>query len=284
MRKLRTFLFSSLPLLLALGIQVVAMFYLLIIAMVFLLGIAPVLTGNTYSFYDVMTLAEDMNFNSIILICFSISCSIVFGIWYTKRCGGTFQPNIRKNFHPLELLGIVFLIPGTQYMSSIITAGISVIFPSWLEAYEEMMESAGLGEEISFLMMLYSICLAPISEELIFRGVTLRIAKRAFPFWLANLIQAFFFGVFHMNIVQGCYTFILGLFLGYICEKGGSIYHVILFHVLFNIWGTTSSEWFQVEDPTIQGIIIILSTIAGLTLGLFFFNKGSHKKKLSVAP
>jgi len=219
-----------------------------------------------------------MDFNTIAMIIFSFCSMVVFGIWYRKRCGGTFHIDVKKDVHPFELLGIVFLVPGTQYLSSMVAALISVIFPSWMEAYQELLETAGLGENITILMLIYSVFMAPISEELIFRGVTLRIAQRAFPFWIANIIQAALFGIFHMNPLQSCYTFIIGLILGYICHKGGSIYHVIIFHFLFNLWGTVIAQWMLNLNTILQGFIVILSLIFGLGLGFRFFHLGNRKK------
>lgn len=280
MKKIRTLLFSSVPLWLTLGLQTALLSYLLILAAVFLYGIAPVVTGTHYPFSELYTLMERMDFMQVFYLVYAICNITVFGIWYIKRCGGKLRLNIKNTFHPLELLGIILLIPGTQYLSAIVTSIVGVIFPSWLEAYEELMETAGIGDDITTLMLIYTVILAPIGEELIFRGVTLRIASRAFPFWIANMIQAFLFGVFHQNMLQGCYTFILGLFLGYICEKGGSIYHVIIFHFLFNLWGTTISQLLLVENEMLQGVIIILGTVLGLALGLYFFIKGTQAKKL----
>lgn len=279
MKKIRTLLFSSIPMLLAIGIQIFIMFYMLFIAAFFLFEIAPATTGVHYSFQDLIELEQSMDYAQIIYIIFCVCCIIIFGIWYVKRCNGKLRPNFKKTFHPLEILGIIFLIPGTQYLSSIITAFISMIFPSWLETYEELMETAGLNDDISLIMMIYTVLLAPISEELIFRGVTYRIARRAFPFWIANIIQAFLFGVFHLNMLQGCYTFILGLFLGYVCEKGGSIYHVIFFHFLFNLWGTTISQFLLVDNEILQALIIIVGAVVGLVLGLFIFQKGNKEKR-----
>ena len=275
MKKLKTFFFSTVPLLLGIGIQYVACIYVMILSAFFMLAVAPFITDNVYNFDDLMVLWSDLNFNAILMIIFSVSCVATFGIWYYKSCGGDYLPNVKKTFHPLQLAGIAFLVPGTQFFTSIIISVVSSIVPSWLEAYEELMESAGLGEEVPLLMMIYSVCLAPISEELIFRGVTMRIAQRAFPFWIANIIQAVLFGVFHMNMIQGIYAAVLGLFLGYICEKGGSIYLAIVFHFLFNLWGTTASEWLNVEDPTLGGIIIIVGTIIGLTAGILLFTRGT---------
>jgi hypothetical protein len=81
-----------------------------------------------------------------------------------------------------------------------------------------------------------------------------------------------------MNPLQGCYTFIIGLILGYICHKGGSIYHVIVFHFLFNLWGTVVAQWMLDLNPIFQGLIVILSLIFGLGFGFFFFHLGNRKK------
>lgn len=282
MNKIKTLGFSLVPFFLAVGLQFFAAYYLLFIAAIFLFGIAPVAQGSFYDINDLMELSSDMNFNSVLSICFSVFCIAVFSIWYYKSCGGNFKIDVKKTFHPLEVLGIVLLIPGTQFMSSIVTSIISIAFPSWLEDYMEIIEQAGLSGDIPLLMMIYSVLLAPISEELIFRGVTYRIAHRAFPFWIANIIQAFLFGAFHLNMVQGCYTFILGLVLGYVCEKGGSIYHVILFHFLFNLWGTTASEWLLVDNELVQGLIVIFGAIIGMAGGLVLFHIGNQRKNSAL--
>ena len=278
MKKLKTGLFSAVPMLLSIGLQFFAVYYLLFIAAIFLFGIGPAVTGEYRDINDLFILVEDMDFNTLAMLIFSFCCIVVFGIWYKKRCGGTFRIDIKKEMHPLELLGITLLIPGTQYLSSVVASVISIFFPSWLIAYEELLETAGLGEDITLLMFVYSVLFAPISEELIFRGVTMRIAQRAFPFWIANIIQAFLFGVFHMNPLQGCYTFALGLILGYICQKGGSLYHVIFFHFLFNLWGTTATLWMVDLNVIAQGLIVIGSLIFGLGLGFYFFRLGNKRK------
>ncbi len=276
MKKLGTFFFSTVPMIVGIGIQYVACIYLMIISALFMFIVPPIMGQPSKTDEDLMILWSDMNFNAIIMIVFSVTSILTFGIWYYKSCGGNFLPDVKKTFHPLQFLGVVFLVPGTQFFSSILISIVSSIFPSWLEAYEQLMESAGMGEEIPVLMMIYSVCLAPIGEELIFRGVTMRIARRAFPFWAANLIQAVLFGAFHMNMIQGIYAAVLGLFLGYVCEKGGSIYLAIFFHFLFNLWGTTSSEWLNVEDPMIATLIIIFGTVIGLAAGIILFTKGNN--------
>ena len=94
-----------------------------------------------------------------------------------------------------------------------------------MDAYESLLETAGLDDQISILMVICSVIFAPFCEELVFRGVTMHQAKKCLPFWAANLLQALLFGIFHMNMIQGIYAFCLGLVLGYVCNRGGSIYY-----------------------------------------------------------
>ena len=60
------------------------------------------------------------------------------------------------------------------------------------------------------MLAVYTIILAPVGEELVFRGLTYRFARKALPFWGANILQAALFGVMHLNLFQGLYAFFLG--------------------------------------------------------------------------
>jgi membrane protease YdiL (CAAX protease family) len=269
MKKLLNFGVSLLPFLIGMGLQFALIFYYIFLSAVIL----PFLSPDS----SMDDLLADINFNAILSIVWSTICAVFFGIWYYKSCGGQFKPEIKKNWHPMQFAGILLMVPATQFATSILIGLVSSVFPKWLEDYEAMMENAGMSGDIPLFMMIYSVCLAPISEELIFRGVTMRLAQRAFPFWAANLIQAVLFGVFHMNPLQGCYAFALGLILGYICEKGGSIYHAILFHFLFNLWGTTST-WMNSLSPETLSLLVLAGTFLLLPVGLVLFRQGSLKK------
>ena len=166
------------------------------------------------------------------------------------------------------------LVPGMQYLSTYIVNFTAILFPDWLRAYEELIESAGLDGTVTFLMFCYSVLLAPVCEELIFRGVTLRQAKKCLPFWAANLWQAFLFGAFHMNMMQGIYAFSLALILGYVCEKSNSIYNPILLHMLFNFWGTVLYRFFTIGDSSFSIIFWFIFGLAMTVGGLAVFRKG----------
>ena len=141
------------------------------------------------------------------------------------------------------------------------------------------MENAGISNEMSLILFIYSVILAPIGEELIYRGVTFSIAKQVFPFWLANIIQALLFGAYHMNLVQGCYAFALGLILAYVCHKGKSIYFSIFLHFLFNLWAAVVSPLLGDFNTLLLGLIIIGGTIFSLIGGFMLFYFGINQTK-----
>src|SRR5690606_21596465 len=85
---------------------------------------------------------------------------------------------------------------------------------------------------------------APIYEELIFRGLVLRMAQKfTSKFWIANTFQAILFGIVHLNLLQGIYAFALGLILGYFYQKYQSLYVPILMHMIFNFIGSVMTEF-----------------------------------------
>lgn len=78
-----------------------------------------------------------------------------------------------------------------------------------------------------------------------------------------------------MNIVQGIYAFALGLILGYVCDKGKSIYYSIFLHILFNFWGTIISSLFdEISSTAFTELLILLITAISLAGGFVLFKKG----------
>lgn len=139
----------------------------------------------------------------------------------------------------------------------------AVVIPSVVEDYMEMAESAGLGTSI--FAMLAAVCMAPVGEELLCRGICMHFGKKAFgKFWYANILQSLVFGVLHMNWVQGVYAFIIGLVLGILVERYDSLLPAMLVHFVVNF---SSSTWV----PKLLGNMnldfgsgIVLVTIPGI--------------------
>lgn len=75
--------------------------------------------------------------------------------------------------------------------------------------------------------------LAPWAEEVVFRGAILRKLLEIFSHqmhWVAIVISAIIFGAVHMNMAQGMNAFVLGLLLGWMFYRTGSIFPGIVLH------------------------------------------------------
>ena len=95
-------------------------------------------------------------------------------------------------------------------------------------------------------------------------------------FLVAAASMLFYFGIFHMNIIQGIYAAFLGLFLGYVCEESGTIAAAILFHAVFNLCGTFFNPYmyYHMEQP----FFFLLWLTVGVLLtyaGIFLFQHGT---------
>lgn len=123
------------------------------------------------------------------------------------------------------------------------------LFPEVMEGYLELMELAGISDEMSLATLVQVAVIAPIAEESLCRGVALEFSLRALcpgwrpasrpeapdvRFWAANAIQALVFGVMHLNVVQGVYAFALGLLPGWVFRRTGRLRAAVLLHMAVN--------------------------------------------------
>ena len=79
--------------------------------------------------------------------------------------------------------------------------------------------------------------LAPLTEEVVFRGAVLRVLLKLFGqrwHWLPIALSAVVFGLVHGNIQQFVHATLIGLILGWMYYRTGSILPGIVFHWVNN--------------------------------------------------
>ena len=101
-----------------------------------------------------------------------------------------------------------------------------------IESYNELYSF--IGESPLWIEILAVVVLAPIVEELVFRGCIHTRLRRSMKPLTAALISAFIFGIAHGHLISATYAFILGLVLAYLYEKYDSVIVPILFHAAIN--------------------------------------------------
>jgi membrane protease YdiL (CAAX protease family) len=283
MKKIEDIMNSSSPFVIAIIVQLLSSLVgMSIYGMYMAVQLAPDKKFSQIDIGEILNTSLTMDASLVISTFSAIVCMVVFLMWYIKQVkndNNTISIVSMKFKHILfvGLLGI-----GLQVGFSFILNLIAMVKPSWFYNYGLMMEQLGSGTSI--VSLIYVVVIAPISEELIFRGVLLNKAKKKLPLLWANVLQAFLFGLYHMNMIQGIYAFIIGMFLGSICNGYKSIYAAVVLHVIINLCGLllgqmTISE--QYQTPLVFSSIIIISII-GIILSMVMLKRDYTQKEEAI--
>lgn len=98
------------------------------------------------------------------------------------------------------------------------------------QATSELSTTAGISTIIVTLM-------APLAEEIVFRGFFARRFNILIGLGFATVISAIMFGVCHMNINQFCYALVLGIIFALADYAADSIWPSIIMHMAINAFG-----------------------------------------------
>jgi len=228
--------FAAVPLLLSFLISLISFF-----AAVFIRGVV---------FHTDLSSSEATDSGLVYLINFTMQI-VIFGFWYimilqerAPFSARTEEPVKKRKkeqaeWHPVRYwatrLPILLLLGyGLQLAVSAIISILSTALPSLFESYKELIQSLA-GEEIDWMTFVAVSFLAPVGEECMFRGITLHYAKGALSTRKAILVQAVFFGIYHLNLIQFVYALVIGYLLGILADRAGSILPGIVLHSIINL-------------------------------------------------
>ena len=156
----------------------------------------------------------------------------------------------------LAILAMIVLLGiSVQFFSSCILTTVLNLMPSVAEEY---MNNLSAILEITPRMLLQVCLIAPIIEELFFRGLIFSLMSKLLPFIFANIVQAIVFGIYHGNVVQVVYAFILGMFIGYILFITGSIVYTIVLHMSINLTGMFIDRIVPMDAALIVRMVIMI--------------------------
>lgn len=141
-----------------------------------------------------------------------------------------FARNRRMNGRAFLALTCVFL--GCQVSVSLYASILEAILNACGLSAMMALEAATM-QQSTLSMFLYGSIAAPIAEELLFRGF---VQRSLMPFGKKFAIfgAALLFGMFHGNLIQTPYAFLVGLVLGYVTAEY-SIWWAVLLHMINNM-------------------------------------------------
>lgn len=207
-----------------------------------------------------------------------LSGNLLFASIGMKRAGIRYTSLIRTNdFSFSDAVQYCMIGFFLWYISYYISVGISDIFSQYGWSVTSSNTSGIAQTTLGYTVMLFYDCIiAPITEEIFFRGMILRTFSKANQKF-AIFASAFFFGMTHGNVPQFILAFILGIFLAHITLKHGSIIPSVIVHMFINSVSSAISETSS-ADIKIQFIInmvCIVSAILGLIM-LFVFRASNR--------
>lgn len=127
---------------------------------------------------------------------------------------------------------ILTFFMSAQMLYQLMAYGLDLLLRHWGISLADFLQDNSVSTD-TLGMFLYVCLVAPIFEELVFRGMVLH-GLLPFGRRFAVVMSAVFFGLFHGSPLQSAYAILVGLVLGYVAVE----YHVIwamILHMINNL-------------------------------------------------
>jgi membrane protease YdiL (CAAX protease family) len=104
-----------------------------------------------------------------------------------------------------------------------------------LERQQTEMIEGFLKSDFNIALALFHVAMVPaICEEILYRGFALNLLRRTKAAWTAILITGIIFGFYHLRLSQVIPLAMIGIFLGWITVKSGSLIPAMVGHFVNN--------------------------------------------------
>lgn len=257
------------PMLLYLGVTFAVEFIFMIVVAV--LGISRYGVTDRAQLFDFIMNATMSQALSMTLLAGLATAPILIFIYIRDnnkdRRNGTFVKYKLNNI--LKYLLIIPFGVFNMLWANYFVALLQLVMPKFmLESYtdtQQIIEGGGF-----LIQFLTAGIVAPIVEELIFRGLVYRRTKKMTGTIAAAILSAALFGVFHGNWVQAPYAFIIGIVAVFVYEKFKSIVAPIMLHMSANILSVLIMTLASSDTPTVDSLNIdTLSYVSSLIIFIF---------------
>lgn len=124
------------------------------------------------------------------------------------------------------------------YLGITAIVGVIIIFTQFkipgYQAQPNMLLHFGNSELSLVIAGLVMVIIAPIVEEVFFRGFLLRTFVKNFDTFLGSVLSAAIFAIFHLQLQSIIPIFILGLIINSLVIRNKSLWPAISFHIMNN--------------------------------------------------
>lgn len=189
--------------------------------------------------------------------------SVVFILWYGYRKTGNRVAEVfpLRRFNPLLVFLLLLFFVGIHQYLTVVNAGVEKLLPPppWFwEMFSNIFDN-DFGFWGAFMKV---VIIAPIVEELIFRGVIMHGLMRNYSGLKAVFFSGLLFALFHLNPWQFPATFMLGLLLGWIMLRTRNIGLSIAGHALNNLVVLLTITFHKEIEASFVGSLSIMNVLA----------------------
>lgn len=180
------------------------------------------------------------------------------------------------------LLVIAFFIMYSVLVNQLIQwSGLHILFPY----YSEEVAASLFNTSILLIVYLAVALLAPISEELIYRGLIYRRLRDYIGIKWAMVMSALIFGLIHGNMVQFVFAFLIGVALAAVYERYKTIWAPVAAHMAVNLFSCFLDTMNVNPVPDLGGAEVLLFVGEGIIvvlLGVMTLKKWTSKREDSI--
>ena len=140
------------------------------------------------------------------------------------------------------LVGGVLLYPGIVIVGLVLTALFEAVSGRPTTTPDQLPQHLNTPEAIASVIL--AVFVAPVAEELFFRGILFRSIRDRRGFWLGALVSGLIFGLAHYEAAAWQDTVLLqsimvftGVALAYLYERRGNLLANVTAHMVFNVVG-----------------------------------------------
>lgn len=203
--------------------------------------------------------------------------SNIFIFYYAYRRAAVPLKNLfpAGRFNLLILIPVVLFFWAAQNLIGEVNTALDKLLPppSWFwELFNKIFEN----DYGIYGAILKVVIMAPVIEEMIFRGVIMHGLMRNYSKFTAVFVSALLFALFHLNPWQFPATFVLGIVLGILMLRTRNIYLCILGHAVNNGLVLISIQyWNEIQKTTFfqssKSNQLIISAIVSVTALVLIF-------------
>lgn len=243
---------------------------------------------SAFGFYQ--TYLNNPFFQTGVDIVFSIVCMLLPFLFFGKKMGKEAGvEDIVPVEKPKDKVLFVLSIPIGVAVCLLANYVVSFVLV-FIEAFGVELSSPEISQPqgvSGFLLnVLRTVIVAGLVEEISFRGCMMQ-PLRKYGDGFAIAMSACAFGLMHGNLIQAPFALIVGIGLGYITIKTGSLVPAIIIHALNNFISTATSYLLNssIDEELVTKIIVLFIGAIfaiGFVSSLIFVNRvrDSHSRSL----